>query len=63
MQWNRLVRVGQQAELGVADEHRATVVVQRLLGRLGPQLNRRGRSRGTIVVGSPSANSTRSRAQ
>ena len=31
-------------ELGVADEHRATVVVQRLLGRLGPQLNRRGRS-------------------
>jgi methanogenic corrinoid protein MtbC1 len=40
-------------ELGVADEHRATVVVQRLLGRLGPQLNRRGRSRGTIVVGSP----------
>ena len=41
-------------ELAVADEHRATVVVQRLLGRLGPQLNRRGRSRGTVVVGSPS---------
>ncbi|MGA1219511.1 MAG: B12-binding domain-containing protein, partial [Ilumatobacteraceae bacterium] len=41
-------------ELEVADEHRATVVVQRLLGRLGPQLNRRGRSRGTVVVGSPS---------
>lgn len=40
-------------ELAVADEHRATVVVQRLLGRLGPQLNRRGRSRGTVVVGSP----------
>ena len=40
-------------ELEVADEHRATVVVQRLLGRLGPQLNRRGRSRGTVVVGSP----------
>ena len=52
MQWNRSGR-GAAGELGVADEHRATVVVQRLLGRLGPQLNRRGRSRGTIVVGSP----------
>jgi MerR family transcriptional regulator, light-induced transcriptional regulator len=41
-------------ELAVADEHRATVVVQRLLGRLGPHLNRRGRSSGTVVVGSPS---------
>lgn len=40
-------------ELEVADEHRATVVVQRLLGRLGPQMSRPGRPRGTVIVGAP----------
>ena len=35
----------------VADEHTATVTVQRLVGRLGPSFARRGRKRGTIVLG------------
>ena len=35
----------------IADEHTATVTVQRLVGRLGPSFNRPGRKRGTIVVG------------
>jgi excisionase family DNA binding protein len=35
----------------VADEHRATTVVLRLLGRLGPQFTRPGRTRGTVIVG------------
>jgi len=39
---------------GVAQEHRATVVAQRLLGRLGPRFARRGRKRGTVVVTTPS---------
>jgi excisionase family DNA binding protein len=37
--------------LSVADEHRASAVASRLVGRLGPQFARRGRKRGTIVVG------------
>lgn len=37
--------------LSVADEHRASAVASRLVGRLGPQLARRGRKRGTIVLG------------
>jgi methanogenic corrinoid protein MtbC1 len=39
--------------LTVADEHRASVVAQRLIGRLGPQFARRGRKRGTVVLGMP----------
>lgn len=38
-------------ELRVADEHRASVVAGRLIGRLGPQLRTRGARRGTVVVG------------
>jgi excisionase family DNA binding protein len=38
--------------LSVADEHRASAVASRLVGRLGPRFARRGRKRGTIVVGS-----------
>jgi excisionase family DNA binding protein len=37
--------------LSVADEHRATTVASRLVGRLGPRFARRGRKRGTIVIG------------
>ena len=37
----------------VAEEHRASVVTQRLIGRLGPRFNRPGRKRGTIVIGAP----------
>jgi methanogenic corrinoid protein MtbC1 len=35
----------------VADEHRASAVASRLVGRLGPRFARRGRKRGTIVIG------------
>jgi excisionase family DNA binding protein len=38
-------------ELSVADEHRASSVASRIIGRLGPMFARRGRKRGTIVVG------------
>lgn len=34
----------------VADEHTASVVAMRVIGRLGPSAARRGRSRGTVVV-------------
>jgi excisionase family DNA binding protein len=37
--------------LTVADEHAATTVAQRIVGRLGPRFVRRGRKRGTVVVG------------
>jgi MerR family transcriptional regulator, light-induced transcriptional regulator len=40
-------------ELSVADEHRASVVAQRIVGRLGPMFGRRGRRRGTLVLGAP----------
>jgi excisionase family DNA binding protein len=39
--------------LDVADEHRATAVAQRLIGRLGPRFARRGRKRGMIILGAP----------
>jgi excisionase family DNA binding protein len=39
--------------LDVADEHRASAVAQRLIGRLGPRFARRGRKRGMIIVGAP----------
>lgn len=37
-------------ELSVGDEHRATAVATRLVGRLGPMFARRGRPRGKVVV-------------
>ena len=40
-----------QGTLEVAGEHRATAVAARLIGRLGPRFARRGRHRGTIVLG------------
>lgn len=40
-------------EVTIAEEHRATGVTMRLIGRLGPRFNRPGRTRGTIVVGAP----------
>ena len=43
----------QEGRLSVADEHRATAVAQRLIGRLGPRFARRGRKRGTVVLGAP----------
>jgi excisionase family DNA binding protein len=41
-------------ELSVADEHRATAVSHRLLGRLSLQFGRRGRTRGTVVLAASS---------
>ena len=38
-------------ELDIASEHRASGVAQRLIGRLGPSFARRGRKRGTVVIG------------
>jgi excisionase family DNA binding protein len=39
--------------ISVAGEHRASAVTQRIIGRLGPRFARRGRKRGTIVLGAP----------
>lgn len=39
--------------ISVADEHRASAVAMRLVGRLGPLARHRGVGRGTVVVGSP----------
>jgi excisionase family DNA binding protein len=52
-----LRRIGDDWEAGrlsVADEHRATVVAGRLIGRLGPRFARRGRKRGVVIVAAPS---------
>jgi excisionase family DNA binding protein len=46
--------IGERWEAGdvdVGDEHRASVVARRLIGRLGPQFARRGRKRGVVVLG------------
>ncbi len=48
--------VGDRWETGaitVADEHVASAVTLRLIGRLGPQFSRRGRKRGTVVTAAP----------
>ena len=41
-------------EVSVADEHRATAVAQRLIGHLGLQFGRRGKSRGAVALAAPS---------
>ncbi len=38
-------------ELTIAQEHRASAVATRVVSRLGPRFARRGRTRGTVVVG------------
>jgi excisionase family DNA binding protein len=40
-------------DVSMADEHRATAVAQRLVGRLGLQFGRRGKDRGTIALAAP----------
>jgi excisionase family DNA binding protein len=40
-------------EIDVAIEHRASGITSRLIGRLGSRCVRRGRSRGSVVLGSP----------
>lgn len=49
-----LVSIGERwadGSVSVAQEHRASAVAHRLIGRLGPRFARRGRKRGTVVVG------------
>ena len=43
----------ERGELSVAEEHRASAVAARIIGRLGPRFARRGRTRGTVVLGAP----------
>jgi methanogenic corrinoid protein MtbC1 len=42
-----------RGETSVADEHAATVTMQRVIGRMGPLFRRRGRPRGILVLGAP----------
>jgi excisionase family DNA binding protein len=49
--------IGDSWEAGtvsIAEEHRASALAYRLLGRLGPAFTRRGPARGLVVLGSPS---------
>jgi len=51
-----MANIGQRwhdGHLDVAIEHRATGMAFRLLGRLGPRFARRGRTRGSVLLGSP----------
>jgi len=41
----------ERGEITVGDEHQASAVAQRLIGRLGPRFARRGRKRGLLLVG------------
>jgi MerR family transcriptional regulator, light-induced transcriptional regulator len=40
-----------KGQLSVGDEHRASVVARRVISRLGTRFARRGRKRGTVVLG------------
>ena len=40
-----------RGELTISQEHRATAVTNRLIGRLGPRFARPGQTRGSIVIG------------
>jgi len=40
-------------QLSVAQEHQASALMERLVGRLGPLFSRPGRPRGTVVLGAP----------
>lgn len=49
-----LVSIGEKwhhKEIDISIEHRATTMVTRLIGQLGGRASRRGRSRGTVVLG------------
>lgn len=51
-----MVAIGDQWAAGaisVGKEHRASQVSARVLSRLGPSFSRRGRRRGTVVLGAP----------
>ncbi len=40
-----------RGEVGIAEEHRATAVATRIIGRSGPLFRRRGSARATVLVG------------
>jgi excisionase family DNA binding protein len=40
-------------DLTIAQEHQASVIARRVVGRIGPQFAKRGRKRGTVVLGAP----------
>lgn len=42
----------ESGDIGVADEHAATQIGARIVARLSPRMARRGRRRGTVVIGS-----------
>lgn len=44
----------EEGSLSVGDEHRATAVATRIVARLGPSFARRGRRKGTVIVGGAS---------
>lgn len=51
-----LQSIGQRwhdGELAVEDEHLGTAVAHRIVGRLGPRFNRRGRDRGAVITAMP----------
>ncbi len=43
----------EQGTLSIADEHCATVLMHRIIGRTGPLFRRPGRMRGIVVLGAP----------
>lgn len=43
----------QEGLVTVSEEHRATAVATRLIGRLGPRFARRGPARGHVILGAP----------
>jgi methanogenic corrinoid protein MtbC1 len=50
-----MVSIGERwaaGEIDIAAEHQASVIVMRLLGRLGARFVKRGRTRGSVVLGS-----------
>jgi excisionase family DNA binding protein len=50
-----MVSIGERwaaGEIDIAAEHQASVIVTRLLGRLGARFMKRGRTRGSVVLGS-----------
>jgi excisionase family DNA binding protein len=51
-----LRRIGEGWRAGqvtIAEEHQATAVATKLIGRLGPRFARRGRRRGRVLIGTP----------
>lgn len=52
-----LISIGERwasGDVGVEQEHLASAVASRVIGRLGPRFSRRGRPRGTVVTAMPS---------